>query len=153
MRRAGNVALALVVVSRHDAPFSGRWHWGTVRLFIGIPERDLSVDVSYECTVQAGDTTLELQAELARELICVATDVLGAPDGASSVDFVELAQGSGFTGGEPSSTSIVKVQLPADCAYSTRKVLMSELCALWYDKTGCSADELVVFTSDRPSGG
>ena len=104
----------------------------------------------YECIVQEGSTTLELRDDLALELARIDADILGAADDAITVEFVEMPMGSGFTGGELSTTSIVNVQIPAPCTYDTRKTLMSEICTLWYDKTGCSADELVVFTTDAP---
>jgi hypothetical protein len=105
---------------------------------------------SYNCIVQQGCTTPELRAEIARELAGIDTNMLGGSGDASTVDFVEMPRGSGFTGGELSTTSIVNVVIPGGCPYQTRKTLMTQICALWYKKTGCSADELVVFTTDGP---
>ncbi len=105
---------------------------------------------SYECIVQEGCTTPALWAEITRELASVDTEMFGASGTASTVEFAEVPKGSGFTGGELSTTSIVKVLIPGGCPYETRKALMSQICALWYDKTGCSAAELVVLTADGP---
>ena len=105
---------------------------------------------AYECIVQEGCTTLEQRSDLARELANIDEAILGAADDEITVEFIEMPLGSGFTGGQLSTTSIVIVEIPARCSYEIRKTLMSDICALWYDMIGCAADELVVFTTDAP---
>lgn len=105
---------------------------------------------SYECIVQEGSAASKLQAELRRELTNIENTVRDVSGYNDTVDFVVVPRGSGFTAGELSTTSIVNVELPHACHHEVRNKVMTQVCARWYRTTGCSAHELVVFTTEAP---
>ena len=91
----------------------------------------------------------ELQARLAE----TATDVLGGSSADVVVEFEVIPHGYGFRGGEISTTSLVRGQIPPGCAQEVRVDLMRKICDMWCEVAGCTVDELIVSARDRPAAG
>ena len=89
--------------------------------------------------------------ELALRLADIAAAALGGSAEDAEVEFTVIPHGNGFRGGEISTTSLVRGQIPPGCAQEVRVDLMRRICAMWCDVTGCTVDELVVSVRDRPA--
>ena len=90
-----------------------------------------------------------LQSRLAE----TATDVLGGSSADVVVEFEVIPHGYGFRGGEISTTSLVRGQIPPGCAQEVRVDLMRKICDMWCEVAGCTVDELIVSARDRPAAG
>ena len=90
-----------------------------------------------------------LQSRLAE----IATDVLGGSSADVVVEFEVIPHGYGFRGGEISTTSLVRGQIPPGCAQEVRVDLMRKICDMWCEVAGCTVDELIVSARDRPAAG
>ena len=88
-----------------------------------------------------------LQSRLAE----TATDVLGGSSADVVVEFEVIPHGYGFRGGEISTTSLVRGQIPPGCAQEVRVDLMRKICDMWCEVAGCTVDELIVSARDRPA--
>jgi hypothetical protein len=82
-----------------------------------------------------------------------ATDVLGGSSADVVVEFEVIPHGYGFRGGEISTTSLVRGQIPPGCAQEVRVDLMRKICDMWCEVAGCTVDELIVSARDRPAAG
>ena len=103
--------------------------------------------ISFNCTVQEGVIPEDIRPELVSGLIRVSSSVMGASD--ADVQFTEIPRGFGFRGGELSTTSLVRGQIPPGCEQELRVEFMRRICDMWMRVTGCSVDELVVSARDR----
>ena len=79
----------------------------------------------------------------------VCTSILGGAPDDLSVNFIEIPHGYGFRGGELSTTSAVRGEIPPGCEQTTRVQLMQEIQDMWMELTGCTTHELVVSARDR----
>ena len=104
--------------------------------------------INFSCTVQEGVIPDELRPKLASELARISASVLGGSAADVKVDFREVRNGYGFRGGEISTTSMVQGQLAQACEQSTRVALLTRLCDMWQEITGCTTEELVVSARD-----
>ena len=104
--------------------------------------------VRYDCTMQEGQIGEDARARLANGLRDVTERVLGAGADEVSVDFSDIPQGFGFRGGEPSTTSLVRGSIVGGLEQPVRVELMSAICDMWMEISGCTVDELVVTARD-----
>ncbi len=101
------------------------------------------------CLVQEGQTPEKKQVPLQRLLNEFSERAFGQP---ASVIWTSVAARSGFTAAKPSTSSIVSMTAAEPVAQETRMTLLSELCDLWMQETGCSLDEIVAVINDpQPS--
>ena len=103
--------------------------------------------IEFNCTVQEGYIPESIRPELVSELTRIASSVIGEDD--VDVRFTEIPKGFGFRGGELSTTSLVRGQVPAGCDQELRVEFMQQICDMWTRVTGCTTDELVVSARDR----
>ena len=100
------------------------------------------------CLVQEGGIAPAVSQQLEIRL----SDITGkALDTDTQVMWIEVAKGNGFTEGKPSTSSLVSVQSPQALRQDDRIALMSEICDLWMEQTGCSINEIVAAVSDPAS--
>ena len=105
--------------------------------------------IEFNCTVQEGVIPDDIRPELVSGLTGVSVSVMGASADDVNVEFTEIPRGFGFRGGEPSTTSLVRGQIPPGCEQELRVEFMQAICDMWMRVTGCSVDELVVSARDR----
>ena len=105
--------------------------------------------IEFECIVQEGFVPSHLRPELVAGLARVCSSVLGEPSNSVEVRFTEVPKGSGFRGGEPSTTSLVLGQIPPGCQSQVRTQLLIDIGDMWCELTGCATDEVVVAATDR----
>ena len=105
--------------------------------------------IEFNCTVQEGVISDDIRPELVSGLTGISVSVMGASEDEVDVQFTEIPRGFGFRGGELSTTSLVRGQVPAGCEQELRVEFMQAICDMWMRVTGCSVDELVVSARDR----
>ena len=105
--------------------------------------------ITFNCTIQEGIIPDDLRPSLAAELARISTDILGGDPGDVSVSWIEVPHGFGFRGGELSTTSAVRGEIPPGCRQETRVELMQAIQDRWMEMTGCTTAELVVSARDR----
>jgi phenylpyruvate tautomerase PptA (4-oxalocrotonate tautomerase family) len=105
--------------------------------------------ISFNCTVQEGAIPDNIRPELVSGLTRVSVSVMGASADDVDVQFTVIPRGFGFRGGELSTTSLVRGQVPAGCEQELRVEFMQQICDMWCRVTGCTTDELVVSARDR----
>ncbi len=72
-----------------------------------------------------------------------------APDDVT-VTFVEVAEGTWFTGGKPSKASMVQGTVPAGTSQDVRAAHMADLCQAFSLATGSPYDDVMVVAADDP---
>lgn len=92
------------------------------------------------CVVQEGQISPETETRLRTSLDGFARAIFGSP---AQFTWTVVPKGSGFTAGEPSTSSVVAMRADAPLDQSRRVALLRELCQLWMRETGCSIDEVV----------
>ena len=107
--------------------------------------------INFNCIVQEGVIPEELRDKLVPELTRIGCAVLGETPGNVVVGFTEIPQGFGFRGGELSTTSLVRADIPPGCEQAVRVEFMEQIQDMWRKVTGCTTDELVVSARDRQS--
>ncbi len=105
--------------------------------------------IEFNCAIQEGRIPDSIRAELVSELTRVSASVMGASPDDVDVQFTEIPNGFGFRGGELSTTSLVRGQIPPGCEQELRVEFMRRICDVWCRVTGCATDELVVSARDR----
>ena len=105
--------------------------------------------IEFVCVVQEGAIPHDLRPNLSEALARVSTSVLGGDPDEVQVSYTEIPRGFGFRGGEPSTTSLVRGQIPPGCPQETRVELLTRLCDAWCELVGCTPHELVVSARDR----
>ncbi len=105
--------------------------------------------ITFNCTIQEGTIPDDLRPELASELARISTAILGGAPADVAVRWIEIPHGFGFRGGELSTTSAVRGEIPPGCDQETRVQLMQQIQDRWLELTGCTTDELVVSARDR----
>ncbi len=104
--------------------------------------------LSFDCIIQEGVIPDDLRPELASELARIITSIVGGDPAEVGVEFTVIPKGFGFRGGELSTTSIVRGQVPPGCDQEVRVRVMQEILDMWKAKTGCATDELIVSARD-----
>jgi len=109
--------------------------------------------IRFQCTVQEGYVPLELRGGLANSIEDCCLTVLGSSQGPVTVNWIEIPKGFGFRGGQPSSTSQVRGQIPDGCNPDTRALLLKKIGEEWCAITGAGQDELIVSARDESWAG
>ncbi|MEM6625231.1 MAG: hypothetical protein AAF719_00860 [Pseudomonadota bacterium] len=97
------------------------------------------------CIVQAGQVSADMEAALRADLNDFAQRSFGAP---AQINWIAIPEGSGFTAGTPSTSSVVTMRANAPLEQARRVSLLTELCDLWIKQTRCSLDEVVGVVAD-----
>jgi hypothetical protein len=104
----------------------------------------------YVCLIQEGQAPSREQDALAEGLRRIGQESFGDDPSATDTSWVVVKRGSAWTGGEPSTSSIVLRSVPVGLALDRREAFMRRVCDLWKEVTGCSIDEIVVTAWDGP---
>ena len=99
--------------------------------------------IPFRCFYQAGQISEEQRSRLAEHLTRLANEATGEAVEAAPVDWVEIAEGFGFTAGKPSQSSVVISAVPDDTDQDIRVDLMRGICDAWSLETGCSVNDIV----------
>ncbi len=105
--------------------------------------------IEFQCTVQEGCIPHTMRGLLAEAIEIVCNQVLGRDQGPVNVIWIEVPEGYGFRGGEPSTTSLVRGLIPDGCSSATRAKLLREIGDHWYDISGTTEEQLVVSARDQ----
>ncbi|MEL6829360.1 MAG: hypothetical protein AAFO63_04410 [Pseudomonadota bacterium] len=97
------------------------------------------------CVVQSGQISTESETVLRANLNAFAERVFGE---SADISWVAVPERSGFTAGQPSTSSIVSMRAPAPVSKADREPLLRELCGIWTAEIKCSLDEVVGVISD-----
>ncbi|MEO0981788.1 MAG: hypothetical protein AAFX03_03965 [Pseudomonadota bacterium] len=101
--------------------------------------------IACNCVVQAGQISADAEATLRGRLNEFAQRSFGAP---AEINWIAIPERSGFTAGNPSTSSVISMRANAPVSPSARETLLRELCGIWTGETGCSLDEVVGVISD-----
>ncbi|MEM6900524.1 MAG: hypothetical protein AAF583_12215 [Pseudomonadota bacterium] len=101
--------------------------------------------IACNCVVQAGQISAESEAVLRRNLSDFAERRLGAP---AEINWIAVPERSGFTAGNPSTSSVISLRAPQPVAQADREPLLRELCDIWTSETKCTLNEVVGVISD-----
>ena len=102
----------------------------------------------YVCIAQQGQTPEKKQAELSAGLKNIAVEQLGQATDEVEVRWLSVNEGFGFTAGLPSTATLVARSVPVGFPQDERVQLMTRICDLWQEVTGCSTNEIVVTVLD-----
>ena len=102
------------------------------------------------CMIQQGQAADRERAALAEGLERIGREAFGDAPDPGAIRWVVLAEGFGWTAGEPSRSSIVVRSVPVGRPLAEREAFMRRVCSLWETVTGCSTDEIVVTAWDGP---
>ena len=105
--------------------------------------------INFLCYVQEGIVSEEQKPKLASGLSEISTSILGGTADDVEVKFVVIPKGSGFRGGELSTTSTVRGTIPDGCDKETREKLLASLCDMWVEELGGDEDEVIVSARDE----
>jgi len=104
----------------------------------------------YVCIAQQGQTSERMQGELTAGLEAIAAEVFGETPERVEVAWISVREGFGFTAGAPSTSTLVARAAPIGYPQALRESLMTRICDLWTNVTGCSRNEIVVTVIDGP---
>lgn len=99
----------------------------------------------YTCIYQQQQIDASLQQALEGALVQFASKRYGFE---IPVHWLAIAEGNGYSAGEPSRVSVLNMHSPERLDQSEREQLLHELSSVWRGVSGCSVDELVVVVSD-----
>lgn len=97
------------------------------------------------CVIQEGQAADRKRLELERSLDGYAREQL---HDSMTVTWLPVAEGSGFTAGAPSTSSIVSLAANERLDQPHRESVLRGIVSLWTDATGCSIDEVVAVVAD-----
>lgn len=100
------------------------------------------------CIVQEGQAAGNHVAALEEGLARIAHDFFGF---SVSFEWTTVVAGSGFTAGKPSSASLVSMGVPDDIEQERRVELLSAICAMWSETTGCHINDVVAVARNENS--
>lgn len=101
------------------------------------------------CMVQQDQIPQDTRDELAQGLRDVSRNVLGEYAVQFQVAWMDIAPGSGYTAGSPSTTSLAGLSVPDGTDAELREALLSAVCSRWSAITGCSVNEIVATAFDE----
>ena len=101
--------------------------------------------INCTCFVQAGQQPDLQKTELHGLLNRFTTTAF---DAEAQVAWIPVPKGSGFTAGQPSTSSVVSMTASEPLSPARREALLRQFVALRTDETGCSVDEVVAVISD-----
>ena len=97
------------------------------------------------CLVQEGQISADQQADLRSGMTEFSQRAFGAEP---AINWIEVAKGSGFTEAKPSTSVLVAMTAQRPLAQSEREPLIRELCDIWMEGSGRSANEVVAVVRD-----
>ena len=101
--------------------------------------------INCTCFVQAGQQPDLKKQALHGLLNQFTTEAFGAE---AQVAWIPVPEGSGFTAGQPSTSSVVSMTAGEPLSAARRESLLRQFVGLWTEETGCSVDEVVAVISD-----
>ena len=104
--------------------------------------------INFQCIVQEGCIPESVRADLEKSISGISLRILGNDQGPVNISWSEIPKGFGFRGGEPSTSSLVRGQIPDGCDSATRAKLLIDLSRSWYDISGTTEEELVISARD-----
>lgn len=96
--------------------------------------------IDIQCIIQEGQTASSKTAVLEEGLSRIAREFF---DVDVRFSWTTVASGSGFTGGKPSTSSLVSMPVPADIKQERRIELLSVICNMWSEATSCHVNDVV----------
>ncbi len=100
----------------------------------------------YRVLVQGGQAADARKHELVEGIQRIAVDQFGQDAASTPVFWRSVDQGFAWTGGNPSTTTVIRCDVPNDIAYDDRVKLLKSLSDLWVEKTGVDSNEVTVTT-------
>ncbi len=91
----------------------------------------------------------EARSRVTDGLTAIESSRFGVAAADVSVSFVEVAEGTWFTGGQPSKASMVQGTVPAGTSQEVRAAHMADVCQAFSRATGTSYDDVMVVAADR----
>jgi hypothetical protein len=101
--------------------------------------------INCTCVIQEGQSPDLRRGEMQSVLKSFASRSFGQE---AQIAWVPVAEGNGFTAGEPSTSSIVSFTAHEQLSPERRETLLRELVSLWTERTGCTVDEIVAVIAD-----
>jgi len=105
----------------------------------------------YHCLIQQNSLTAEQKRDVSREITRIHGEVTGAPSIFVEVIFDEVPRGDWFTGGQPSSRSIIQAAIRAGRTDEKKARLMAEISSSWKRVTGQREEDLEIAVADFPA--
>ncbi|MEM1182249.1 MAG: hypothetical protein AAGM22_28125 [Acidobacteriota bacterium] len=100
----------------------------------------------FMCIVQENQAAHRATDRLEAGLREISARYLG--DGPTEISWHVATPGDMFTGGRPSTSSIVSAAVTRLAGTADRKQILGALCELWMDETGCSSHDVLVAIAD-----
>lgn len=101
---------------------------------------------SYHVLVQEGHKSVERKQELIDGIKKIAADAFGDDPSSTQVNWHVVSKGFAWTGGKPSTTSVIRCDVPEDIAYDTRVSVLKAITNLWVEQTGIDSNEVTITT-------
>ena len=105
----------------------------------------------YKCLVN-GSIDAPTRFRVAEELERLTKAHIDVVDQAIDVEFVEVAEGAWFTGGVPSTASMVLGSVPVGTTQEARTGLMDEIASAFSEITGSDLMDVMVVAANASSG-
>jgi len=102
----------------------------------------------YHCLIQQNSLSADQKQQMSREITRIHSEVTGAPAIFVDVIFDEVPRGDWFTGGEPSSRSIIQAAIRAGRSDDKKARLMTEISRSWKQVTGQRQEDLEIAVTD-----
>ena len=101
---------------------------------------------AYRVLVQQGQEADSLEEALTTGIREIAADLFDEDPASTPVHWHAVAEGFAWTGGVPSTTTVIRCDVPDDILYKTRVKLLSDITDLWVEKTGIDSTFITVTT-------
>jgi phenylpyruvate tautomerase PptA (4-oxalocrotonate tautomerase family) len=88
---------------------------------------------------------------IAEEITRIHCEATGERQSFVNIVFIDLAEGTSFNGGRPSTRSFVMGEIREGYDIDTRHALLQDLSQMWARLTGQSEAELIVALSETPA--
>ena len=105
----------------------------------------------YTVTTQAGQLRDDVRAKLASELTALHSEYAGVPKNWVHIIFLEFAQGSGFTAGEPAAAVSLTLLIRTGRSSEYKKELLTRLWRLVQVATNAPDDQIVLGIQEVPA--
>lgn len=101
----------------------------------------------FKCLVN-GSIDDDARTRVAEGLEQITTEHFGPDDDGVTVEFVEVEPGAWFTGGDPSSASMVLGSVPPGTTQDVRTALMDKIANAFSEATGSDLMDVMVVAAD-----
>ena len=102
--------------------------------------------ITYRVLVQDGQEAEKQQQALTDGIKKISAEVFGDSKDITQVYWYVVPSGFAWTGGVPSTTSVIRCDVPDDILYKTRVRLLSSITDLWVEKTRIDSNYITVTT-------